>query len=429
MTNAPTARIGARPWVVATALLSACLTLGCSGDDGPPTVRTVRTEGPTPATGVLTTDAGVVARDAEDALGLLGSPDGIRWKPIELPHAPVGLDAVIGPRRTGGLVEFAGVQAAPEPFITPAVQFAWASDDGRTWWGGRIAPGDASSAPVLAGPIEGTLLAAHNPLDDDTVRIATMPRSGTWATAPVSGVSRTVSIPPLTEIAQIGNAWSDPEGWHATLTFAGAARPIGGIVTSPDRGRHWSYRPCPSATAPECATRSGGAGLLFRGRQVSTDGGRHWERFTITPTPDADVSPVITPVHHGDEGWLAVGDAYPIGDRSTGFLLTSTDGVHWRSRVPDRCAEQLRHDRPNSAFTPPARLDGRWWSLYTCRGLSDPVVARLLVSDGGGRHWQVARQLGSRPVVGLAVAGDHLVVPIAPSGIGTGARRVLTVTP
>jgi hypothetical protein len=100
--------------------------------------------------------------------------------------------------------------------------------------------------------------------------------------------------------------------------------------------------------------------------------------------------------------------------------------VRWHSEAPVHC-----YDRPvglpATAFTPPVRTGGRWWSLLTCSDRADRVSGLLLASDDGAR-WRTVHDFGTRPVTGLFAARGRLVLPV-PDPRTFAITSVVVVTP
>ena len=354
---------------------------------------------------------------------LVASDDGITWDRVRLPDEPESLIATLGMRRVGDVLTLVGRTADASGFGDVVIH-AWTTTDARDWRGGSVdgGPDMFSFPPVLDVDGEHVIGVSH---PDRTLSVSRQHADGSWKGRTVEGLTLGADFPG--EGATVESMRTDGGDWIGTVRFAGVnPRSERGIIRSPQGGTRWTYAGCTDPV--DCAPVTGLAGLQLRDDQVSTDGGATWQRVRITPTPLAEAETVrLVDAVRIDGGWLAVGDASPPGDRAYGFLLRSTNGRDWRSLHHDPCPRRSG-GRPDSGYTLPVPANGFWWSLYSCRHLSDPDLAQVLVGSVDGTSWTVAADLGARNVNALVPVGDRLVVPFQQEQTSI-MDRVAIITP
>ncbi len=420
-----------RPLVLAiavTALLGACETAPAA-----PSVRTAPMTGPVPGD-VRAIGARLVGSrwDRSGASRPVASSDGRHWRAVPLPGAPAGLYPSLGLTSTAAGVAFTGRALGPVPGTSLAgpsgPPYGWTSLDGVTWQGGRLATAAPLLTAVSAAAVDRrTTLVVSQP-DATGLTVTRFDRRSHPTTVPVTGLTLAGvpgGIAGETAVADAG--WTDAGAWVLGLRFAGSnPRPDAGRAVSTDRGRSWRYETCTPTGAPACAIRQSGAGLSFRADEVSTDRGRSWRRWIHPPTPQS-YPLFVTGVSRDAAGWIMSAVVGTEGDSTYGFLLGSTDGISWRSLAPDPCPRLADGDRPNSSFTPPVRLDGRWWTQYRCDGIGRRYATWLLSGAADDRRWDRSALVLPRRVDGLFVVDDHLVSLVV--GADGGSGRVVEIRP
>ena len=387
---------------------------GCGASRGVPRdlpLRIVPTRGTRPSYSVVGMNGRLFGVNGESVSGpsnLVSSLDGVEWEVTHLPHqtptSALGLG--IGLRRAGRMLTLVGSESDPNRFAHVTI-YAWTTEDGRTWRGGTVNDGpDEFTYPLVVVAGDRALIGISH--HDRTLTVSRQESDGTWTPVPVAGLTLREG-----EIASLDSIRADGDGWLGTVSFAGPIpQSRAGLVHGSHDATRWTYTQCKDVGSCPAVTTE--AGLQFRTGhtgEVSVDHGTTWNALDITPPPLAEAETVSLrdAVRVGD-GWLGVAWAAPPSDRSYGFLLHSTDGVHWQAVHHDPCP--ARGDgRPNSDYSKPFPLAGHWWSLYTCRQLIDADLALLLVGDTDGGPWTTAADLGSREPGGLVAVADHLVVP------------------
>lgn len=424
--------MGSRLGVVVSALALAAPLSACEAPEPVPTVRTAPMTGPVPSDVRPIAGRLVGVRwDRSGASRPVTSTDGRHWRPVRLSGAPRGVYPSLGLTSTAAGVAFTGRGLGPLPGTAlpgpSGPPFGWTSRDGLTWRGGRLAAGSPLLAPASAAAVDPrTLLVVAQP-DATGLTVTHLDGRGHRTTVPVTGLTLAGGSGGPGETAVADAGWTDAGAWTLGLRFAGSnPRPEGGRAVSTDGGRSWRYEPCAAVGTPRCANWRTGAGLAFRGDQVSTDHGATWVRWIHPPTPEG--YPLsVTGVSRDAAGWIMSAVVGTEGDSSYGFLLASVDGIHWHSLAPDPCPRLADGDRPNSSFTPPVRLDGRWWTQYRCDGIGSRYGTWLLSGTAVDRRWDRSDLVLPRRAEGLFVVADHLVsLVIARSGR---AGRVVDIRP
>ena len=383
--------------------------------------RIVPTRGESPTSSIVAFHGRLFGVRSSNFTGpsiLVTSRDGISWRSQSIPGVPETTFAQLGElQRRGGVLALVGRVDSPTPFgdtTTPnSALYAWTTRDGSTWRGGLAAtrPGTSASYSTTVSMINDTPVLGTT-TTDGSFTVVRQGRDGAWTASHVSGLKVGSTDSGVGESAQLESVWNEGRYWTGRVSFAGeTTRPDGGLIRGTGAIGPWSYTACDPAA--ECAPALTGAGLTFRGHEVSTDNGRHWKRWRITPTPAREVEQVsFVSVLRVGNAWIATATAAPPTDRSYGFLLRSVDGQHWRSLIADPCPKR-GNGRPNSNFSPPVTLGDRLWTLYTCSQLGTPDLARLLVGRRDGSEWRIATDLGDRSVgVGVAAANGTLFIPL-----------------
>jgi|CXWL01.1.fsa_nt_gi photosystem II stability/assembly factor-like uncharacterized protein len=284
----------------------------------------------------------------------------------------------VGP--PGGFTELTSAPSDPLRLYGGSGFNAFRSDDGGVSWDllPAIRPDavavDPRDADHLYGLLEGPLR-------------LTVSRNGGLSWQPAGELGGT--FPPF-ERHEIVAAPSVGGGVMLAVATAGA------IVRSFDEGESWQRLPRPGATNRLVAdpTRPGTLYLTGPALFVSTDGGNRWRPFNRgLPAPglrDAELS---------------------VGSQSGAFLLTG-----WFD--PDDTARLYRTTSPGKAWRPasfpawgplltPQEVRPGVWHAIVLKLFTEPI---LLGSSDGGVSWQRPLPRRTLPGVGLASAGDNLVL-------------------
>lgn len=356
----------------------------------------------------------------EDQDPIFASTDaGTSWEPVELPGAPDNLDldlpglrlvedmAVVSGR---ALVESNGMD------VPGGDAYVWASDDGLTWQGGRIADGGPAFTGVSVAGVGDQLLAGV--MTGSTAGpVSEEPGSFTMVRSDDGGASWSpVELPELDvepqETLSVNDAWQ-VDGDRVVVKLGGRSRavqpevevfaPDGSepatdvsdtadrpeaspvdLLVSTDQGRTWQPASCEDEELLQhgvCGQVEDYGELLVDGSEVSVDGGATWQEPVIDPDPEHSTPDLTGVVDLPGGGWMAAGYNTEAGDVSFGYLLQSSDGVQWTQLLgPDSCDQ----GRPNSRVLVPTPLGDGWLVAYNCVDLNWPEFARLYLVDGDG---------------------------------------------
>jgi hypothetical protein len=457
-------------------LAAACGDSSGEGAGPPPDVEVIEgVDGPSTnmvAVGdlLLATPSGTSEGVDGTSAALYRSEDGGRtWSPVGLPGAPerlhLGLDQ---PAVVGDVVVVTGraMDESEGVSVPGGTAYVWTSADGREWRGGAFVEGGMrpfaqvdvhAAADVLVAGLEmggdlidepstyrlyrsedggGSWAPAHVPADltiepggqmslvdvweVDGGRLVADLGLGQIVTAPsagasgptTTGFSGDVGAPP--EVVVVGPGDS-PAGTQPPSNERPTGTPA--VLASDDGGATWRLAPCPddAAYSPEGCQRPEAYGDLrvrkqISERQVSVDGGATWHDL-VTDAPRDDLR-IRSVVELDAGGWLATATWDEASDTSEGYLLRSTDGLHWEHLRP-ASLPPCESSRPNTGFTDPVAFGDGWLTAYHCRDLITPQLSEVFVLDADGTD--VSPVPGTRRTVveyrtALVAEGEGVVV-------------------
>lgn len=225
------------------------------------------------------------------------------------------------------------------------------SRNGVSWHSQAIPGAPEPTFAHLGLQLRGGVLAMLGQTNDPTRFGGTTTPNGAlyaWTASTVAGLTVGSTAFGTGESAQLGSVWKEGDHWTGRVSFAGeTGRHDGGLIRGTGAAGPWSYVAC--APTSHCAEGLTGAGLTFRGDEVSTDRGRHWKRWRIIPTPARELEEVsFASVTRVGGAWVATASAAPPSDRAYGFLVRSVDGRHWRSLIADPCPRRANGRPPIS---------------------------------------------------------------------------------
>lgn len=371
--------------LLATLLL---LTVACT-DGGGVTIEHLETDvalaGPIVAVGDRLIGSELRPGGSEASYGLWASDTGRRWEPVQLPGDDVSGELVLhAARRTGNVVAVAGSQPYEHPTIgTPAAPaFAWITEDGDRWRGGKVADHLWGGPPAVQEA--GGLVLAGAPLDQ-TFRV--------WALEEGNWVEGTIEPPlpvPDGVTVRLETLWRSARGWRATLAEGTGGGNVLWQLLSED-GRTWRSSACEHG----CLNVLRAGDLLLADHEVSLDDGQTWKRMRVPGFRDPWFSDLA---EDPDGGWLVGNGAdWDVGPEAQ--LLRSDDGFVWEQVRTPTCDPD---DRRWPDFEGFVELGGRllvaWscgdearvdrWHLLEVDGLQAEVVATV---PGGSRELIVHR--------------------------------------
>lgn len=142
---------------------------------------------------------------------IVRSDDGVHWSRVQLPDAPAPLGpSPASPRQAGDFVVVAAkpgpVGSPTNPLPTPT--YLWATADGRTWFGGRIAAPNLGGAPTVQAA--GDVVLAGTSIEDRF--LMWMLRDREWRPVDVRGVDLVGR-----GTATLANLWETDDGLRATV--------------------------------------------------------------------------------------------------------------------------------------------------------------------------------------------------------------------
>jgi hypothetical protein len=385
--------------VVVTALcvLTAACGLGTSADDGAEHIRSRSRAHLSPAVAAI-------------GHRLVAVPDGIappivyvsragrRWEGIRLPGGPAMLTWGLEPlRRYGHVLTLSAQGSTPYPGASGSgradgAPYVWRTKDGRHWVGGAIAPvrGRQEGSRVFAA---GRDLLTSVDDTDGTTSVLTARGTRGWRTATVDGLG----LGP-TERTTLAAVWRDRGVLIGLLRYWGTRTAIEpdphffpAEIRSSDGGATWTVAPCEPETdagSLQCVGELHADRLAVRGSDVSTDGGATWDKAGIAAPRGVTIRPDFTSLVRADGAWLATVSYDDFGwDDPLVHLLRSTDGRTWR-----RVAACTRPGRRLSAFTPPVRVEDRWYTERSCRPApgTEPATGSespILLTSRDGEDW------------------------------------------